>query len=584
MIYNVSFFSRTEIVQTRESEGARYMKAIEGTPKPIEEVFQYEFEIPEFQRPYSWGKDQCEQLWDDLRSFIDDPDSDKYFLGSIVVYPKEEQSKILCVIDGQQRLTTLLMLIHVFFEKVSDYTILERIIYKTSSETGDIIKGEPRIESKVLLKDDKNSLCEILKDRDQILEKGNSKFKENYQLLKDILEEWWSNKSPKERKKIIAVLLNKIVMLLIRCEDEDDALTLFEIINNRGMPLDDADIFKTKMYRVAKDRNDFIVRWNNMDNHLSLFRSYMHIHRAERRDTSKEIGLRKYFKPYMEEDLSNNLESIMINLEKCNWLEKNKLSDNDGSKLDKREKVYWKILEDYPNDYCFYPLKVFLCKYTNYNTKKDILEFDKTKSAEYIDLIEYTVRYFLFKGLVYNALSSVRDTSFRVCRAIVHGEDFITEYKNNVKPTEKDLFYSKLETSNWGRYGRCLILLNAFLNEKQNIEDYSAFLEGKYSRKQPEIEHILPKKWRNYDGWDKESHAEYLNNIGNLVPLEKEINAGASNEFFSYRKGKYRDSKVRDAVDLSEYDSEQWTKDDIEERQRQVLKRLKKFFNPIYPD
>ena len=166
------------------------MKAIEGTPQSISKVFQNEFEIPEFQRPYTWGNDECEELCDDLFSFIDASESGEYFLGSIVVYPKKGQSKTLCVIDGQQRLTTLLMLIHIFYKQVSTYKHLARIIYKTNSISDEIIEGEPRVESKVLLEDDKNSLCVILKNKDEELKKGN-RFKENYKLLKERLEEWW---------------------------------------------------------------------------------------------------------------------------------------------------------------------------------------------------------------------------------------------------------------------------------------------------------------------------------------------------------------------------------------------------------
>ena len=72
-----------------------------------------EFLIPDYQRPYSWGKDECETLWEDLKNFTVDADSfdsknDEYFLGTIVTFKNEYNQYE--VIDGQQRLVTLMLL------------------------------------------------------------------------------------------------------------------------------------------------------------------------------------------------------------------------------------------------------------------------------------------------------------------------------------------------------------------------------------------------------------------------------------------------------------------------------------------
>ncbi len=73
------------------------MKALRAEPLSLDKIFSgREFIIPEFQRPYSWGIEECEQLWVDITSFIDEliarkrGDKEQYFLGSIVVYPDEK--------------------------------------------------------------------------------------------------------------------------------------------------------------------------------------------------------------------------------------------------------------------------------------------------------------------------------------------------------------------------------------------------------------------------------------------------------------------------------------------------------------
>ena len=73
------------------------------------------FIVPDYQRPYSWGQDECEQLWTDIVNVFGDGENiDEYFLGSIVTYKNDQ--KLLEIIDGQQRITTLTLLFRAFYE------------------------------------------------------------------------------------------------------------------------------------------------------------------------------------------------------------------------------------------------------------------------------------------------------------------------------------------------------------------------------------------------------------------------------------------------------------------------------------
>ena len=84
---------------------------------------------------------------------------------------------------------------------------------------------------------------------------------------------------------------------LIKCGDLDDALTIFETINNRGMSLSDIDIFKAQLHKNAgQNSKEFIRRWNEIENNYNdNFRIYMYILRAKDNITDKEIGLRPFF-------------------------------------------------------------------------------------------------------------------------------------------------------------------------------------------------------------------------------------------------------------------------------------------------
>jgi uncharacterized protein with ParB-like and HNH nuclease domain len=87
-------------------------KKISGAEYPLSKIFSSEFEyvIPPYQRPYAWTVDQASELFDDLKAFYDAEIEEGYFLGSIVLI-KSEEKPLADVIDGQQRLTTLTILL-----------------------------------------------------------------------------------------------------------------------------------------------------------------------------------------------------------------------------------------------------------------------------------------------------------------------------------------------------------------------------------------------------------------------------------------------------------------------------------------
>ena len=98
------------------------MSKLNVDQKTIKDLFQSkksDFLIPDYQRPYAWGEAECRTLWDDIFSFAI-PDEGKtefdsnseYFLGPIVTFRNEDK---LEVIDGQQRLTTLMLLLRAFY-------------------------------------------------------------------------------------------------------------------------------------------------------------------------------------------------------------------------------------------------------------------------------------------------------------------------------------------------------------------------------------------------------------------------------------------------------------------------------------
>ena len=233
---------------------------LHANPEFIRDIFREEYRLPNFQRPYSWDEHQCQKLVEDLVDFYDSGDADPYFLGSLVVAKEldAKQRAVRVVIDGQQRLTTLSLLIKALYNRAETYGALKDCLFKKDKKTGEFLK-ETRLTSKVL-EDDKYSLDKIILGDASALPVKN-KFRKNFLCLEQALRD--NDDTIQSRgglEDFVDTLLDRVRLLPIICEDAasgdsaQSALRIFRTLNTRGMPLDDADIFKADLYNNLKNR------------------------------------------------------------------------------------------------------------------------------------------------------------------------------------------------------------------------------------------------------------------------------------------------------------------------------------------
>ncbi|MFR8495123.1 MAG: DUF262 domain-containing protein, partial [Parvimonas micra] len=169
--------------------------------KTIQELFSdknADFLIPDYQRPYAWNEDECRTLWEDLFAFIF-PDNDKdkfnddeYFLGPIVTFKNNRQSEI---IDGQQRLTTLMLLLRAFYDKFEnmkdEHSIttkknIAQCIWKTD-EFDKPDKNRLKIDSEVATDEDKEEFLSILKSG-KTNSSQKSRYAKNFQYFQEKID------------------------------------------------------------------------------------------------------------------------------------------------------------------------------------------------------------------------------------------------------------------------------------------------------------------------------------------------------------------------------------------------------------
>ncbi len=283
-----------------------------------------DFLIPDYQRPYAWEEKECQTLWDDLFLFsFPDNDCDKfnsendeYFLGPIVTF-KNDDGKME-VIDGQQRLTTLMLLLRAFYDKygsmkndkaIKTSKYIEQCIWKTD-EFGDPDKSALKIDSEVATEKEKDEFLAILKTG-IVSDKEKSNYANNYRFFQQKIIEFL-NKCPDWFSFFPIRIMNNCILLPIEAESQDTALRIFSTLNDRGKPLSDADIFKAQFYKYYSAKGEktaFIQKWKNLEELCDsifhpivgtpmdeLFTRYMYYERAKQGiKTSTTEALRKFY-------------------------------------------------------------------------------------------------------------------------------------------------------------------------------------------------------------------------------------------------------------------------------------------------
>lgn len=347
------------------------------------------FVIPEYQRTYSWTNEQIDILFKDIWEFASNEGGTEkdgtYFLGSIVSYENENREQE--IIDGQQRITSLFLLLRAIYTKLKDVeketeeaknfiNKIEPTIWRANKLTGKVDYSNILLVSKVISDRENKVLKEILKTG-KISPEAQDNYSRNYSQFLELFETH-SAENPLMIYQFIYALLNQVIILPITADNQDTALTIFSTLNDRGLPLSDADIFKAKIYNNldSEEKEKFIEEWKELEESTSrtsesiqqLFYYYMFYLRALENDKSSTTpGLRKYysansFKRLLDPNLLNNLKMILNIWEVTS--NQTKIVEEEWS----NNKAILKILDiltSYPNEFWKYPVIVYYLSHKN---------------------------------------------------------------------------------------------------------------------------------------------------------------------------------------------------------------------------
>lgn len=537
------------------------------------------FVIPEYQRPYAWTEEQVETLFEDLWEFTTISGGaereSSYFLGSVVSYENENGEQE--IIDGQQRITSLFLLLRAIYTKLvatpeSERTAeannfigkIEPTIWRTDKLTGTVDFKNILLTSRVV-NNEGNEILRAILESGKTDENAKDNYSRNYRYFQKLFDRH-STENPLMIYQFIYAVLNQAILLPITADTQDTALTIFSTLNDRGLPLSDADIFKAKIYNQleVEAKKAFIERWKDLDEQATdanesiqqLFYYNMFYYRALDQDTNTTTpGVRKYyatnkFERLYKKELLDTL-FVILNL----WKVVNKGEEIEGEAWSKNNKIKQTldILTSYPNEFWKYPVVIYYVCYRNE-------ENFEIKFALFLNklLMELMTKY-----LMMPTINAVKPDILKLNSAIVASNIPIFEFKT-VDVTQLEPYIHNPNRN------AVRMLLKTLAYEHQDD-----LLPTKW-----EIEHIFPQKWQtNY--FPKESDStirEKIEHIGNKLPFEKKLNIVAGNGYFSKKKKEYTLSKIAITNTMGTSEVMDWDLDSIMKRDLRISDEMAEIF------
>ena len=552
-----------------------------------------DFLIPDYQRPFAWGEQECQTLWDDIFGFAfpnDDCDAfkkdDEYFLGPIVTYKSGGKQEI---IDGQQRLTTLMLLLRAFYTRflnmmdknsISIRNSIAKCIWKTD-EFDNLIEDQLKIDSQVSTDEDKGEFMAILRTG-TVPKEYRSRYAKVFSFFQDKIDEF-IGRYPAYCAYLPARIMYNCILLPIEAETQDTALRIFSTLNDRGLPLSDSDIFKAQFYKYfsAKGKKDiFITKWKALEalcesifHPISgtpmdeIFTRYMYYERAKQGiKSSTTEALRKFYERNSYALLKNDqtFENLIDLADFWNDVQ-NQSIDRFSDRILRRLFV----LNYAPNSMWTY----FVSVYYMANKDNDGLLDDEA----FYQFLNKTIAFVWAYAVTNPGVNALRTPLFAEMINIVEGNpvtfgDFMFHTQQVQNAFQNYVF------SNNRAITKSMLTWWAYQDQEQILlsPEITLEIEHIYARNRQEKEHSL-------------SNPRNVESLGNKALLEKRINIRASDYRFAdktkyyvgfenARKQKKEGTKIRELRVLADTATD-FTESDIVQRHARIIFGFVEFLN-----
>lgn len=510
------------------------------------------YQIPRYQRPYSWGEEQLSKLWDDLREAQQyEPN---YFLGSVITAKPEEASNYLDIVDGQQRLTTILIMLCVcrdLFPELNDEVLQDNPFAIDSAAIKSSIKLNDRFE-RLRLKTHSNHESDF---QDLIIKDGRAianrrpykkelrieqapqyKFRNTAAFFTEKFEEL----GDEEAGLFINYLFNQVKIIRIDCQSVSFAIKLFQVLNDRGLDLSNADLIKSfligKIHKLYED--DPEVKKHHEDQFMDDWKACENIAIDTEESMNNLFVMFEYFL------LAKNPERSLYD-ELRNLFEKKDPNEVIKSFKDFITEYKLKVYES--RDTTIYSL--FYLRWSVY-WRTIITTALYTKYPDFESFIKLFRRYYYLNWIAGNTLSKIKQTTFNLIGHLKNHETLSFIKEELEKQLKDDVIERALSNLNGDIYFEAWCKPLLFMIEYEQIDNPHFF---DMADRNIQTEHILPRAYKNVVEWQVAEEIpdieDWLHSGANLTLLSGSKNLDARNYKFDTKIQSYDGTGFEDADD-----------------------------------
>ena len=529
------------------------------------------YEVPKYQRDYSWDKEQWSDLWYDLMQMIDENDS--HYMGYLVLQTADDKN--YQIIDGQQRLTTLCVLI------LAVVDILLKLPC-TEKEKEDNKKRAENIRSTYIGNMDMLTLTSVNK---LVLNRNNDHFYRTYlstlqempkrglkaseRLLKSAFETFKayltaSYKTAEELVIFVENLVNNIFFTVITVTDELNAFKVFETLNARGVQLSSSDLLKNYIFSVANTNDLHQTKLDELENMW-----------AEITDILKDSQISDYLRFYWncthktirKNQLYKTIRNEIKTPEEAFALLRDMRKKADiYMALRSPEDEMWRTQPDVSNNLnllklfnVIQPIPLLMSAYSNLSEKDFLSLLSK--------IVIISFRYNVICSKNPNELESVYN---KVALDINKTKSYrIEELKAGIYVTDAE-FEQTFAYKEFVYSSRNNQIAKYILGKIEKFES-GASVDVTSST----LEHILPDNPNEDWNWNDVKIQQFHYRLGNMTLLEAGKNRDLGNASFSEKKAIYKKSTVPMTLEIGNSDLEEWTESCIDNRQKKMANEAK---------
>jgi uncharacterized protein with ParB-like and HNH nuclease domain len=534
------------------------MKAEE---KDLSSIFadNHIYEIPKYQRPYSWNEDNVSELISDVADAFEN-NLIEYFIGSIITIEKDK--KVYDIVDGQQRLTTLTLIFAALRNQITNETAkaeIQKKILPINALTDEPEQPRLKVRQKEHLFFYEHILLGKPLEKEHILGEIEQKFIVNLATI----ENYFQEKDETYLKQYANYLLQNVYVVFVNTDSFESAYRLFNVLNARGLSLSNGDLLKNQLFGIANselEQSKVEQYWNQLEDIIKIkhLDSFLGHYRTALKSTKSKKDLYQEYVDYLKdnnisaEDFCKNLVTSSKNYNK---LKSNNFDDNKTIKL-------VQSLFNVSYDEWIPAVLAYM------NNPIDDMSF-----YEYVELIEKITYQNWVRRLgrakrntvYYNVISKINEgTNKEAISSLIYSHTNNTEFFNLLTSNVYGMSYAKA----------ILLRIDSARQDDSVMKKYSGAIS---------IEHILPQTATDEYWKSRFNELEIIENVhklGNLVLLSGRKNSQAQNYSFDRKKEIYTRKNETTSFDLTKEvcDTAEWNLEVIQKRQSELIEFAKKLW------